>query len=93
MEEAHVDAVMILGEVFHKDGKYDFGNQDMTYRIQHLAQIMLTHRLCPPPEEVYSLHRKLSGVFLLCSKMKIKLACRDKFLRLYTEYMKESQNS
>lgn len=93
MEEAHVDAVMILGEVFHKDGKYDFGNQDMTYRIQHLAQIMLTHRLCPPPEEIYSLHRKLSGVFLLCSKMKIKLACRDTFLRLYTEYMKESQNS
>lgn len=91
MEDAHVDAVMILGEVFQTEGKYDFGNQDMTYRIQHLAQIMLAHRLCPPPEEVYSLHRKLSGVFLLCSKFKIKLSCRPKFLELYQEYVKENQ--
>lgn len=91
MEEAHVDAVMILGEVFQNDSKYDFGQQDMTYRIQHLAQIMLTHRLCPPPEEVYSLHRKLSGVFLLCSKLKIKLSCRQKFLDLYSEYVNENR--
>lgn len=87
MEDAHVNAVMILGEVFRKDGHYDFGHQDMTNRIQHLAEIMLTHRLCPPPEEVYSLHRKLSGVFLLCSKLKISLACREKFMKLYNEYI------
>ncbi|CAH1965303.1 unnamed protein product [Acanthoscelides obtectus] len=87
MEEAHVNAVMILGEVFRKKGKYDFGHQDMTRRIQNLAQIMLTHRLCPPPEEVYSLHRKLSGVFLLCSKLNITVDCRQHFIRLYDEYV------
>nr|CAI5861040.1 unnamed protein product [Callosobruchus analis] len=87
MEEAHVDAVMILGEVFRKEGKYDFGHQDMTRRIQNLAQIMLTHRLCPPPEEVYSLHRKLSGVFLLCTKLNIALDCKSKFIRLYNQYV------
>ncbi|KAJ8952414.1 hypothetical protein NQ318_014506 [Aromia moschata] len=89
MEEAHVDTVMILGEVFRDDG-YDFGNQDMILRVQNLAQIMLTHRLCPPPEEVYSLHRKLSGVFLLCAKLKISLSCRDKFIKLYNEYVGKS---
>ncbi|CAH1160069.1 unnamed protein product [Phaedon cochleariae] len=87
MEEAHVDAVMILGEVFRAEGKYNFGSVDMVHRLQDLAQIMIVHRLCPPPEEVYSLHRKLSGVFLLCSKLKISLSCRDKFLRLYDEYV------
>ncbi|KAL1509253.1 hypothetical protein ABEB36_004018 [Hypothenemus hampei] len=90
MEDAHVDAVMILGEIFRIDGKYDFAHQDMTYRIQNHAQTMLVHRLCPPPEEVYSLHRKLSGVFLLLSKLKVQVACRQMFLTLYDEYMNQN---
>ncbi|ENN81291.1 hypothetical protein YQE_02295, partial [Dendroctonus ponderosae] len=80
MEDAHVDAVMILGEIFRSEGKYDFAHQDMTLRIQNLAQTMLVHRLCPPPEEVYSLHRKLSGVFLLLSKLRVQIECRQQFL-------------
>lgn len=88
MEDAHVDAVMILGEIFRSEGKYDFAHQDMTLRIQNLAQTMLVHRLCPPPEEVYSLHRKLSGVFLLLSKLRVKIECRQQFLTLYEEYMR-----
>ncbi|KAJ8930340.1 hypothetical protein NQ314_016890 [Rhamnusium bicolor] len=90
MEEAHIDTVMILGEVFREDGKYDFGNQDMIVRVQNLAQTMLAHRLCPPPEEVYSLHRKLSGVFLLCAKLKVSIACRGTFMKLYDEYNKDN---
>lgn len=86
MEDAHVDAVMILGEVFRCDKAYDFSAQDMTARIQNLVPTMVTHRLCPPPEEVYSLHRKLSGVFLLCSKLKTQVSCREKFLNLYKKY-------
>lgn len=34
MEEAHVDAVMILGQVFNKESEYfDFGGQDVTKRL------------------------------------------------------------
>ncbi|KAJ3657777.1 hypothetical protein Zmor_009559 [Zophobas morio] len=88
MEDAHVDAVMILGEVFRSHEAYNFSGQDMTARIQNLVPTMVTHRLCPPPEEVYSLHRKLSGIFLLCSKLKTSVSCRDKFLTLYSKYTK-----
>lgn len=62
MEEAHVDMVMIMGEVFQKEGEYDFGSQDSTKRIQSLLPVILHQRLAPPPEEVYSIHRKLSGI-------------------------------
>jgi aarF domain-containing kinase len=86
MEDAHVDAVMILGEVFRCPEAYDFAGQDMTARIQNLVPTMVTHRLCPPPEEVYSLHRKLSGIFLLCSKLRASVSCRQKFLSLYRKY-------
>lgn len=87
MEEAHVDAVMILGQVFDRNNKYyDFGGQDVTKRIQTLVPTILDHRLCPPPEEIYSLHRKLSGVFLLCAKLRVKMNCRDMFREVYANY-------
>lgn len=86
MEEAHIDAVMILGEVFRCPGEFNFAAQDTTTKITHLMPTMLQHRLCPPPEEVYSLHRKLSGVFLLCSKLKVAIAVRPLFVELCNKY-------
>ena len=34
MEDAHIEAVMILGEAFRSSGPFDFGQQDTTRRIQ-----------------------------------------------------------
>ncbi|XP_076292722.1 ubiquinone biosynthesis protein COQ8, mitochondrial [Lasioglossum baleicum] len=87
MEEAHVDAVMVLGQVFDKNHKYyDFGGQDVTNKMQSLVPTILDNRLCPPPEEIYSLHRKLSGIFLLCAKLQVKINCCDMFREVYENY-------
>ncbi|BFG02191.1 atypical kinase COQ8B mitochondrial [Drosophila madeirensis] len=75
MEQAHVDAVMILGEIFRYDGDFDFGKQNTTERLAALVPTMVAHRLCPPPEEIYSIHRKLSGIFLLCARLNVRLNC------------------
>jgi aarF domain-containing kinase len=40
---------------------------------------MLRERMAPPPEETYSLHRKLSGAFLLCAKLRSKVPAREMF--------------
>lgn len=79
MKDAHVNAVMILGEMFRYEGDFDFGQQKTTKRIAELVPTMIAHRLCPPPEEIYSIHRKLSGVFLLCSRLNLKMDCRPIF--------------
>ncbi|XP_075154449.1 ubiquinone biosynthesis protein COQ8, mitochondrial [Haematobia irritans] len=89
MEEAHIDAVMILGEMFRFEGEFDFGRQNTTERIAHLVPTMVAHRLCPPPEEIYSIHRKLSGIFLLCSRLNIKLKCRPLFDEIVVGKYKE----
>ncbi|XP_036598842.1 atypical kinase COQ8B, mitochondrial [Trichosurus vulpecula] len=84
--EAHVEAVMILGEPFASTSPYDFGAGDTARRVQDLIPIMLRHRLCPPPEETYALHRKLAGAFLACARLGANISCGDLFHEVYESY-------
>lgn len=58
----------------------------MTERIQKLIPVMLEHRLTAPPDEVYSLHRKLAGAYLLATKLKATVSCGPLFYKMYQKY-------
>ncbi|XP_065919745.1 atypical kinase COQ8B, mitochondrial-like isoform X2 [Dysidea avara] len=86
MTDAHIDAVMVLGEPFSSKTPFDFGSQKTTQRIHNLVPVMVKHRLVPPPEEVYSLHRKMAGIFLLCAKLKATVDCHTLWNTVYSKY-------
>ncbi|RVX01477.1 Protein ABC transporter 1, mitochondrial [Vitis vinifera] len=86
MIDVHVQAGFVVGFPFSKPGGYDFRSSNITQSITNLGATMLRHRLRPPPDEVYSLHRKLSGAFLACIKLGAVVPCRELLLQVYEQY-------
>ncbi|KAF5875804.1 putative molecular chaperone protein [Botrytis fragariae] len=89
MLDAHIQSVLTLAEPFLESSPeiYDFRDQTITERVKALIPIMIRERLAPPPEETYSLHRKLSGAFLLCARLGSRVRCRE----LFTNSMKKTE--
>lgn len=88
MLEAHVQAAFVVGLPFaaNHPGGYDFRANNITQSLSNIGGTMLRHRLTPPPDEVYSLHRKLAGAFLACIKIAAVVPCRDLLLQVYQTY-------
>lgn len=87
MVNAHLSSILTLSEPFSQDNKeelYDFEKQTVTDRVKSFIPVMLRERLTPPPEETYSLHRRLSGHFLLCSRLKSRIPCKAIFRDVMT---------
>ena len=91
MLDAHSEAGFVVGLPFAAApgapdpfSPYDFGaHAGMTARVSELGSVMLKHRLTAPPEESYSLHRKLSGAFLACMRLRSRVPCRRLFYDAY----------
>lgn len=81
MLDAHIASVLTLAEPFLESAPevYDFRDQTITERVKAQIPVMIRERLAPPPEETYSLHRKLSGAFLLCARLGSRVRCREMF--------------
>lgn len=92
MNDAHVESIMILATPFRENRVFDYGNQEVTSRTHELIQVMLEHRLCPPPSEVYSLHRKMSGLFLMATKLNAKINCHPIWRNLSEEFKSRKLN-
>jgi aarF domain-containing kinase len=76
MLEAHKLSGFTLGEPFATDEPFDFQGSRISSRMSEHTSVFLKYRLTPPPEEVYTLHRKLAGAFMLCIKLGAHVRCR-----------------
>jgi len=95
MINAHYGGVMIVGEPFrtsHPDELYNFGTADFTEKVVKLLPTMSKHRLTPPPQEVYSLHKKVVGTYLMCIKLKAQVPARRIFEETYENWQRLKRN-
>ena len=95
MVNAHYGGVMIVGEPFrtsHPDELYNFGTADFTEKVVKLLPTMSKHRLTPPPQEVYSLHKKVVGTYLMCIKLKAQVPARRIFEETYENWQRLKRN-
>lgn len=83
MVDAHIDSGLVVGEPFVSHQPFDFKHSGITSRVTKYGSIFAEHRLTPPPNEVYSLHRKLAGAFLICIRMGAVMPCRDMLEETY----------
>ncbi|CAE6473984.1 unnamed protein product [Rhizoctonia solani] len=88
MVDAHVRSVTLLGVPFRASTPqpFSFKSQTITDEIRALIPVMLRLRLTPPPQETYSLNRKLSGAFLLCGRLGADVDCRSIWERVVGGY-------
>lgn len=77
-----VDLIMMVCEPLLHDGPYDFGASDLASRASAagLNIVFRSREYRNPPASTAVLHRKLGGSFLLCQRLKARLAVRDYLL-------------
>jgi aarF domain-containing kinase len=77
--EAVVDLLEASCEPFAARGVYDFGRSTLAQRLRSAALSLAFgagHRRPPPPETLF-LQRKFAGTFLLCARLRARVALRD----------------
>ncbi|KAG5650397.1 hypothetical protein H0H81_012387 [Sphagnurus paluster] len=92
MLDAHVNSMVLLATPFRSSTAqpFSFGQgsvwTDITAEIRAQIPVMLMHRLTPPPRETYSLNRKLSGTFLLASRLSATMDTKAIWDRVVSQY-------
>eukprot|EP00371_Babesia_bovis_P000568 XP_001609215.1 ABC1family protein [Babesia bovis T2Bo] len=80
MLKHHAESVLITGQPFRHQGRFDFSACDIIQRCREKASIILKIRKQPPPPEVYSLHRKLAGCYVMCNLIGARVDARNIFI-------------
>jgi len=92
MLNAHTSSLTLLATPFKPSTPqpFSFGSgskwPEITAEIRAQIPVMLRERLTPPPRETYSLNRKLSGAFLLASRLGAGVDTREIWDRVVGGY-------
>jgi predicted unusual protein kinase regulating ubiquinone biosynthesis (AarF/ABC1/UbiB family) len=83
-----IDLTMVVSDAISKnaDPLYDFENQCVTSKVYELVGYIVGNRLVPSPGDAVNLDRKLLGMFLMLSKLKVKLPSLKMFKKVQEKH-------
>lgn len=82
LKEAHLNTAIMFGEIF-RCNEYNFGEAILSERLSNEVEKIVEHQRNPPPDEIYSINRKLTGIIALCSKFKVSINCA----KIYNDFI------
>ena len=71
---------------------YDFGSESVVQNVYNMVPGLAKQTLTPPPKEVYALHRKILGTYLICMRLRARVPARKLFLETYDIWKKNLKN-
>jgi len=80
--QAVTELFLLVAEPARHEGSYDFGRSDLTARLRDSSYALGFDQgqWRPPPADLIFLHRKLGGLFLLCSRLRARVNARTLLL-------------
>lgn len=89
MTNAHIESGLEVARPFQRNGPFDFRSSLISKQVGKHGDTFMKERLVPPPQEVYSLHRKLSGAYMTCIKIGAIFPCRNMLQEVYERKKKK----
>ncbi len=78
LKELFVDLCFLISEPFYSETAYNWGESDLSKRVvRKAAEFAVAFRLRPPPREIIFLDRKMGGIFVFLSVLKVQTQSRD----------------
>lgn len=77
-KEIFLKMISLITQPFGLDDPHDFKDRSIIDQSQKLSwELIEKSQFSPPPKELFFLHRKLVGVFVIIRKLNVKLVLKD----------------
>ncbi|KAL5367063.1 ABC1-like protein kinase [Cryptosporidium parvum] len=83
----HCDAIKMVSEVFkYSPSPFDFSKSEIVANISKIVPNILLNRETPPLSDIYSLHRRIAGFFIICSRLGAAINSHKIFNQVLEKY-------
>lgn len=83
----HLNAIKMVSEMFKPSwSPFNFSKSEIVENISNIIPNILLERETPPLSEIYSLHRRIAGFFIICNKLGAEIDSHKIFSQVLGKY-------
>lgn len=83
----HINAIKMVSEIFKPSpSPFNFSKSEIVQNISNIIPNILLERETPPLSEIYSLHRRIAGFFVICNRLGAEIDSHKIFTQVLEKY-------